>query len=269
MRSSTLLQGRFVTNSTTSQATFRQRLRDKAHLLGTFVKIPSPHATEILGGLGFDFVIIDAEHAPLDRVTIDTMALAARAIDIPALVRVREANASSILSALDCGATGVLVPHVFSPARAHEIVAACRYSGGARGFSNTTRAGGYGQLGIADHTSQQDAQVTCVAMIEDLAALDHLNEIASVPGIDAFFIGRGDLTVAMGLESPTDSKVNEVVARICTAANAANVPIMVLPSNKTDAVAMKTLGATAFVLLNDQSLLRRAAQDVLTEYSNI
>jgi staphyloferrin B biosynthesis citrate synthase len=258
-----------VTNTSSRQTTFRQRLRMKSHLLGTFVKIPSPHATEILGGVGFDFVIIDAEHAPLDRMTIDIMTLAARALDLPALVRVSEANASGILSALDCGATGVLVPHVNSPARAREVVAACRYSGGTRGFSNTTRAGGYGHLGILDHTSRQDAEITCVAMIEDLAALDHLNEIASVPGVDAFFIGRGDLTVAMGLDTPTHPKVNEAVARICAAAKAADVPIMVLPSNRADAIAMKTLGASAFVLLNDQSLLRRAAQDALNEYASL
>lgn len=250
--------------------TLRQRLRDKQHLPGTFVKTPTTHATEILGSVGFHFVILDQEHAPLDRTTIDMMVLAARAVDMATLVRVGDGSPSSILSVLDCGATGVLVPHVDSPARAREIAASCRCRTGSRGFSNTTRASGFGSAGLPRHIADQDAQVVCVAMIEDLAALDHLDHldaIAAVPGINAFFIGRGDLTAAMGLEDPTDRQVFAAVERIAKAATAAGVPVMVLPSNKTDAVAMQSLGATAFVLQNDQSFLRRAAMQALVEFA--
>ena len=245
---------------------FRERLRDRQHLLGTFVKTPSPHATEMLGRLGFDFVILDAEHAPLDRTTIDTMILAARATNIAALVRVAEGSASDILSALDCGATGVLVPHVDCAARAREIVAACRYRGGKRGFSNTTRAGGYGVLGLGQLIAEADQIVTCIAMIEDVSALDHLDEIAAVPGLDGFFIGRGDLALSMAAESPTDPAVHQAVERIAGAAVAAGLPVMVLPSNKADAVAMGKLGATAFILSSDQGFLMRAAQQALEEH---
>ena len=255
-----------MTNQTRRTA-FRKRFRDREHLLGTFVKTPSPHATEILGSAGFDFVILDAEHAPLDCAALDLMLLAARATDLAALVRVGEGSASAILSALDCGAAGVLVPHVDSAARAREVVAACRYRGGKRGFSNTTRAGRYGALGMARLIEEADEQVACVAMIEDLDALSRLEEIASVPGLDAFFVGRGDLTAAMGLDSSTRPKVHEAVARIAAAAKTANLPVMVLPGNKADALAMADLGATAFVLSNDQSFLMKAAQEALAEYT--
>ena len=246
---------------------FRKRLRGREHLLGTFVKTPSPHATEMLGSAGFDFVILDAEHAPLDRSTLDLMLLAARATDLAALVRVAENNASAILGALDCGAAGVLVPHVDSAARAREVVAACRYRGGKRGYSGTTRAGGYGSKGMASFIAEQDEQVACVAMIEDLAALDQLEEIAAVPGLDGFFVGRGDLTAAMELDSSTHPRVHEAVARIAAAAKAAGIPVMVLPGNKADALAMSALGATAFIISNDQNFLIKAAQQALTEYA--
>ena len=246
---------------------FRQRLRDREHLLGTFVKTPSPHATEMLGSAGFDFVILDAEHAPLDRSALDLMLLAARATDLAALVRVAENNPSAILGALDCGAAGVLVPHVDSAERAREVVAACRYRGGKRGYSNTTRAGGYGAKGMTRFIAEQDSQVACVAMIEDLAALDRLEEIAAEPGLDAFFVGRGDLTTAMELDSSTHPRVHEAVARIAAAARGANLPVMVLPGSKADALAMAELGATAFILSNDQSFLMRAAQQALSEYA--
>ena len=102
-----------------------------------------------------------------------------------------------------------------------------------------------------------------------MAALDRLDEIAAVPGIDAFFVGRGDLTAAMELDSSTHPKVHEAVSRIAAAAKAAAMPIMVLPGSKADAIAMAELGATAFVLSNDQSFLMKAAQMALDEYKDL
>lgn len=255
-----------MTVSTRRRAGFRKQLHERQPLLGTFVKTPSPHATEVLAVAGFDFVVLDAEHAPLDRVTLDLMVLAAWSRDLPALVRVPEANAAAILNALDCGATGVLVPHVDSAERAKEVVMACRYRGGRRGYSSTTRSGGWGTATMGQHIEASDAQATCVAMIEDLAALEQLEDILAVPGLDAVFIGRGDIAAAMGLTSSADQKVHAVVQKIATAARNADLPVMVMPSNKADAQAMQALGASAYILQNDQSLLLRAAQQVLQDF---
>jgi 2-keto-3-deoxy-L-rhamnonate aldolase RhmA len=123
---------------------FRRRILDRRHVLGTFTKLPTPSPVEILGQLGFDFVIIDQEHAPFDRAAIDIACLAAPAANIAAIVRVPEVSAASIMAALDCGATGVMVPHCNSPEKAGEIASACRHRGGSRGFATTTRAGSYG-----------------------------------------------------------------------------------------------------------------------------
>ena len=97
---------------------FRRRLKAREYLLGTFVKTPTTHATEILGMLGFDFVIIDQEHAPIDRGAIDVMVLAARASNTAGIVRVGDPGEANILSVLDCGASGIFVPHVDSPGKA-------------------------------------------------------------------------------------------------------------------------------------------------------
>jgi 2-keto-3-deoxy-L-rhamnonate aldolase RhmA len=230
-------------------------------VLGTFIKTPTSHVVEIVGSIGFDFVIIDQEHAPFDRGTIDIACLAARAVGTAALVRVAEPTPASILSVLDLGATGVLVPHVDSPQKAREIAAACRYRNGSRGFSNTTRAGNFGGASFADHIAAQDAEVTCVAMIEDEAALAHLDAIAAVEGIDAFFIGRGDLTAALGTE-----RMEKAVDEITAAARAAGMPTMVLVSSREDARAMRDRGASAFVVSNDQNLLKAAAMQALKDY---
>ena len=105
---------------------FRRRLAAGELLLGTFVKTPTGHATEILGDLGYDFVVIDAEHAPFDRVATDAALLAAKAARCASLVRVQSASPWHLLSALDCGATGVLVPHVMTATQARDVARACR-----------------------------------------------------------------------------------------------------------------------------------------------
>src|SRR5262249_24878738 len=108
-----------------SAASFRQPLIAREPLIGTFLKTPTGHATEIIGDAGFDFVVIDQEHAPFDRTTSDIAFLAARAAGLPALGRVPGPDA--ILSVLDCGGAGVLIPHVSSPDYARTVAALCRY----------------------------------------------------------------------------------------------------------------------------------------------
>lgn len=242
---------------------FRARLKSGEHVLGTFIKTPTSHTTEIIGEVGYDFVIVDQEHAPFDRWSIDLACLAARASGMAALVRISEPTAASILSVLDCGATGVLVPHCDSLAKAKAIAQACRYRGGSRGFSNTTRAGRFGGASMPEHMDEQDARVACVAMIEDEAALGEIDAIASQSGVDAFFIGRGDLTAALGAEG-----MKKAVARITAAANAAKMPTMVLVSSPEDAAAMRDLGATAYVVSNDQNFLKAAAKSALDAYGD-
>src|SRR3954470_6946243 len=194
---------------------FRQRLLAGEKLIGTFLKTPTSHGTEIVAGVGFDFVVIDQEHAPFDRTTTDIALMAARGCGIPALVRVPGPEA--ILSVLDCGATGMLIPHVDSVEYAREVASLSRYRG-SRGFATSTRAGGYTATPMWQHIRQADDAVTVVAQIEDRAALDHIDAIAAVEGIDSLFIGRGDLTAAFGDESKDPPEVKKAVERIAAAA---------------------------------------------------
>jgi len=254
------------TDARAKEPLFRQRLLAGEHLLGTFLKTPTIHATEILGDLGFDFVVLDEEHAPFDRVSIDHVLLAARAAGTAGIVRVADSSAPNILSVLDSGATGVLVPHVDTPEKARAVAAAARYRGGSRGFSNSPRAGGYGRLGVWDHVEAADAATTVIAMIEDPGALEAIEEIAAVEGIDGFFIGRGDLTVALGVPSMDAPAVRAATERIIAAGRAKGKAICLMTGSTTDAAAMKALGATAFIVASDQGFLRQAAAKALTEF---
>ena len=250
-----------------AHASFRQRFIGGKPLIGTFIKTPTSHATEILGQLGFDFVVIDEEHAPFDRVTTDQALLAARASNIAGIVRVPEANPSQLLGVLDAGATGVLVPHVYSAQKAEDLVAACRYRGGKRGFSNTTRAGDYGSLGFQKHAEQSDAYVTVIAMIEDIAAIDVIDEIVAVDGLDGVFIGRGDLTAAYGGQGMDDPRVRAAAEKIAKATRAAGKPVCMMVGTYAEAKTFTEIGASAFIISSDQGLMKIAASRVLADFA--
>lgn len=248
-----------MNDATKGRTGFRQRFLAGEHLVGTFVKTPATHPVEILGALGFDFVVIDEEHAPWDRVAIDAALLAARAAGTAGIVRVAEPTPSKILAVLDDGAAGVLVPHVSSEEKAREVAAACRYRGGRRGFSNTTRAGGFGAVGFWDHADAQDASVTFIAMIEDPEALDEIDAILAVEGLDGIFIGRGDLTAAFGAPAMDAPQIIEVCERITAAARKAGKPIAFMAGTGEEARRFRAMGATAFIVASDQGFLRQAA----------
>jgi 2-keto-3-deoxy-L-rhamnonate aldolase RhmA len=250
-------------------SSFRQRFINRDRLIGTFIKTPTTHAVEIIGGLGFDFVVIDEEHAPFDRVAIDAALLAARAASTAGIVRVAEPTPAKLLAVLDDGATGVLVPHVSSLAKARDIVAACRYRGGRRGFSASPRAGSYGAVPMWEHVKNADAAVTCIAMIEDPEALDEIDDILAVDGLDGVFIGRGDLTVALGAADTGAPEVRSACERITAAASKAGKPVCVMVGSAKEADSFRTMGASAFIVGSDQAFMRQAAQKVLSDFATI
>jgi len=250
-------------------ARFRARLIAGEKLSGTFIKTPTGHATEVFGHLGYDFVVIDEEHAPFDKHAIDVALVSARAARIAALVRVASPLPANLLSVLDGGAAGLLVPHVASVETAREVAAHCRYRNGRRGFSNSPRAGFYGGLSLTDHVARNDAAVSVVAQIEDPDALPSIEAIAAVEGVDALFVGRSDLAVAMGASSPNAPEVRDAAMRISAAARRANKPVMVFVNGPADAQAMRAIGASAFIHSSDQGLMRQAAAKVLEEFKSL
>ena len=248
---------------------FRRRFLESEPLLGSFVKTPTSHSIEILGSLGFDFVVIDEEHAPFDRVTIDMALLAARAAGTAGIVRVAEPSPSRLLAVLDDGATGVLVPHVASVAKAKDIVSACRYRGGKRGEFEKPRAGNYGGVGAWAHVDAQDAAVTVIAMIEDPEALDVIDAIVAVDGLDGVFIGRGDLTIALNAASGDAPEIRAATAKIAKAARNAGKPVCVMVGSVAESETYRAMGASAFIVSSDQGLMRQAAGKVAADFASL
>ncbi len=246
-------------------AAFRNRVLNKDTLYGTFIKTSTTHSIEILGGAGYDFVLIDAEHAPFDRVTTDTCILAARAAGAAPLVRVASPN--DVLGALDDGAFGVMVPHITSAQTARDIVDLCRYSG-RRGFSNSPRAGDYGARTTWEHIDAADKEVLLLGMIEDPEAVEKADEIVAVDGLDAVFIGRGDLTAAYRDREAGAPKVKAATLKVIEACKRHNKPVFLLTANAKEAAEYAALGVSGFVTGSDQGFMRIAATAALKDYQS-
>ncbi|MGL4314874.1 MAG: HpcH/HpaI aldolase family protein [Sphingomonas sp.] len=237
----------------------KNRIAAGEALFGTFLKTPSPILVEVLATSGIDLLCLDAEHAPFDRAAIDLCTMAARAHDLPLIVRTPTAAPEHILNALDCGADGVLLPHIRSAEEAALAAKAARYEPGGRGYAGSSRAARYGLSAMGDHRAASAARTVVIAQIEDLEALEAIGEIAAVPGIDMLFIGRIDLTVALDAPGPDAPIVIAAVDRILHVCAAAGRPVgMFVPRNE-DVAHWQAKGARLFLQGSDHSFIRAGA----------
>ncbi len=237
---------------------FRSRLVLGEPIAGTFIKTPSPIVAEVLGLSKLDVFCIDAEHAPFGRLELDLCVAAFRAADRPSLVRTASDSSTEIRNALDSGATGVLVPHVTNASQAAHIVSAAHFGEGGRGFAGSTRAAEFTNKRMPQHLADSREQTTVIVQIEDLAALDHVAEIAAVDGVDAIFIGRIDLAVAMG-KSPSDGTVISAVQDICAAAAEVGTTIGMFTPDLEEIPSWREAGASLFLLDSDQGMILAGA----------
>lgn len=238
----------------------RQRLTPQPGRLhtGTFIKTNSVHVVEVLGGTPMHFAVVDAEHAAFDRGDIDLLVLAARAVDLPLLVRVPDMSATTVQSVLDLGAAGLLVPHVNSVAQARELVARTRCRNGVRGFSSATRAAGQGALPMALALAATE-DVFLMAQIESVAAVEAAADIAAVDGIDGLFVGRADLALSFGEVDARGAPVLAATRRVLDVALAAGKIAGMAVGTRGERDEFAAWGAHWFVVGSDQSLLRQAA----------
>jgi 2-keto-3-deoxy-L-rhamnonate aldolase RhmA len=245
----------------------KQRLATGERLVGTFVKTPSAILVEVLSLTDLACLCLDAEHAPFDRAAIDACVLAARAGGKDLLVRIPSSAPEHILNALDCGATGVVVPHVRSAAEAREIVRKSHYGPNGRGYAGSSRAAGYTTRTMAAHKAASANQTVVIAQIEDPEAIEAIDEIAAVDGIDALFIGRADLTVAYGTDDQDDIHVIKAVEAVCAAGRKHGRTVGMFVARVDDVPLWVERGASLFLLSSDHGFLIAGAADLLARAS--
>lgn len=255
---------------TDTKLSLKSRLAAGERLVGAFVKTPSPIVVEVLGLTDLDCLCLDAEHAPFDRLAIDACVLAARAAGMDVLVRVPSAAPEHILNALDCGATGVVVPHVKSAEEARAILRASHYGaatteGGGRGYAGSSRAAGYTTRTMGQHMAASAARTVVVLQIEDPEAIEAIDEIAAVEGIDALFVGRVDLTVAYGATSQDDPRVVAAVDAVCEAGVRHGRQVGMFLARVGDVPEWSAKGANLFLLSSDHGFMLAGAAALMAQ----
>lgn len=237
----------------------KRALAEGKAVFGLLSSIPSPLVVEMIGCAGFDFVILDMEHVCVNPETLENMVRAAECTGMTALVRVPDASPGAILRALDCGALGVVVPHVCSRAEAGQAVAASRYHPlGCRGISGG-RTTGFGTIGLAEYFERANAEIMVVAMIEDREGVDNIDAILSVEGIDMVLEGAVDLSQSFGKPGqPQDGEVRAAIDRMADACGRHGVHFCAVPRSAEQMLGWKARGVRACLLGDDRGVGFRA-----------
>jgi 4-hydroxy-2-oxoheptanedioate aldolase len=192
----------------------KEKLRAGEAAFGVSVMIPSPQIVEMIAAAGFDWVLLDCEHGTLTLESVELMAMAAEASGITPIARPATKSPDHILQVLDRGVMGVQVPHVNTPEEAREVIAAVKYHpAGKRGLAAGTRAADYDAHGpLAEYVKAANAATLIAIQLEDAPAIENIDALLQVEGIDVFFIGPSDLSQAMG--HPGNPKAPEVAQAI-------------------------------------------------------
>ncbi len=206
-------------------------LRAGRPALGCSIMVPSPQMVEMVAQAGFDWVLIDLEHGTIGLESAELMIMAAEASGITPIVRPASHRKADISSALDRGAMGVQVPHVNSAADARAAVSAVKFGpGDQRGLAAGTRPDGYGLAGSMEAFVEASNRETLVCVqLEHATAIEKVDEILTVEGVDVFFIGPSDLSQSMGHPGnpkapPVKSAIESTLAKILAAGKTPGMP---------------------------------------------
>jgi 2-keto-3-deoxy-L-rhamnonate aldolase RhmA len=186
-------------DSVRSRNRVKSKLQSGGVVHGLWLDIPSAEAIEIGGYLGFEYVVIDAEHAPIDRSEAQRLVRAAETTDVIPIVRVPTNDAALILGYLETGVLGIYVPHVVTALDARDIVSAVKFPPRGRRSAGSLRSASYGLLHAGSRWHDEaDEDTMVIALIEDTEGIRNLGEILEVEGVDVIGIGDGDLGFSMG-----------------------------------------------------------------------
>lgn len=234
-------------------------------LIGCWTMFASPLVAEAMAWTGYDLIVIDAEHSPLSPMDALHSMQAVAGTPCPPLLRLADDNPTTIKQMMDAGAKSLMIPMIDTADQARAIVQATRYAPeGKRGFAFMHRASRFGN--DADYIANANADVLLIAQIETPAAVEALEEILGVDGIDAVFIGPGDLSAAMGkIGQAASNEMLGILDDCLRRARAVGKPIGALAPNTAVARHLLKAGFDLVPVSNDIALLNRAAHATLEE----
>lgn len=243
----------------------RRRLASGDFLVGTWLTLLDPSVPELLAGAGFDLLVADGEHGPVATSNLVQMLIATRAASVPVLYRVGANEPVRIMHALDAGASGVVIPQVRTVNDIERAVAWCRYPPlGRRGVA-PRRASGYGRQ-TAEYMDRANELVTCCIQIETLEALEMLDTLLEVPGIDTILVGPNDLAASIGHTADIGHPdVEAAIAQVIERARAHGIPAGIWTQSATIARRRRDQGYAWATVSADYGFIATAADALLRE----
>ena len=245
---------------------FRRALREGRTLIGSWLSLGSPITTEVMGVAGFDWLLIDLEHAPNDVLSLIPQLMALKDSPSAPIVRPSWNDTVEIKRLLDAGAANLLIPFVENAEQARAAVAATRYPPqGVRGVSVSHRGNRYGA--VAGYHAQANEEIAVLVQIENRSGVQSAAEIAAVDGVDALFVGPSDLAASYGhLGNPNHPEVQEAIAQVLAAAHTAGKPTGILAPAEADARRYLAQGMRFVGVGSDLGVLRMASQALADKY---
>ncbi len=244
---------------------FKRRIAAFEPVWGTWLQAASPTNAELLGAAGYDFMVVDMEHAPLDYMQVVEMLRTLAGTGASAVTRVPWNDAVLIKRALDAGAQTLLLPFVQDAGEAKAAVAATRYPPqGIRGVAGMTRASRYGA--VDNYLARATDELCVIVQVETAAALAELPRILEVPGLDSVFVGPSDLAASMGhLGNPLHADVQRALEQAAKLCRAAGKPCGCLGGNPQNSLRYRDYGYSWMATGSDVLMLATRAREWLAE----
>ena len=245
---------------------FKAALRSGQHQIGLWSGLCSNIVSEIIAGAGFDWIVIDTEHAPNEVPGLLSQLQAMSRGTAEPVVRCSWNDAVQIKRILDVGVRSLLVPFVQNAEEARRAVAATRYPPrGIRGVSVAPRANLYGK--VADYHRAAHESTCVLVQVETRAALGEIEAIASVEGVDGIFIGPSDLAADLGhLANPCHPEVQIAIGDGCARIRAAGVAAGILTSDRDQAARYMESGFTFVAVGSDVGILARGSEELAAQF---
>ena len=248
------------------QNAFKRALKAGKSQIGLWSSLSSNYTVEVIAGAGYDWILLDCEHSPNDLESLLTQLQAAAAYPAEPVVRVPWNDMVTIKRVLDIGAQSLLVPYVSTPEEAAAAVSYIRYPpAGVRGVAGTTRASRFGR--VRDYARRAHEEICLLVQLETQRALDNLEAICAVDGVDGVFIGPADLHASLGhtgeIANPkVKPLIDEAIRRIRKAGKAPGI----LTPNEADARHWLECGAQFVAVGSDLGILARGSEALAAKF---
>ena len=250
------------------QNAFKRALKAGKAQIGLWSSLSSNYSVEVIAGAGFDWILLDSEHSPNDLESLLTQLQAAAPYPTTSIVRVPWNDMVTIKRVLDIGAQSLLVPYVSTAEEAKAAVAYTRYPPkGVRGVAGTTRATRFGR--VKDYAKRAHEELCLLVQVETQNALDNIEAICAVDGIDGVFIGPADLHASLGYTGEIANPkvkplIDEAIRRIRKAGKAPGI----LTPNEADARHWLECGALFVAVGADVGILARGAEALAAKFKS-